>query len=308
MRVAVPDELAGERVDLVVARLGGISRSAARLLVDSGGVLVDGSPATAKERLAPGAVVEFDPPPPPAALAAEPVAFGVIYEDDDMAVVDKPAGIVTHPGAGTPGGTLAGGILHRWPKVRGVGEDDRWGIVHRLDRDTSGALLVALSLEAYAGLREALRERRVTRRYLALVHGTPVASTGTIDAPIGSDSRRRGRRRVNRDGRPAVTHYRLLASAGGMSLLEVKLETGRTHQIRVHLASVDLPVAGDRLYGRPVGSPRQFLHAASITFDHPLSGESLTVASPLPDDLAEVLAGLGLDEAPGISPVEPGLA
>jgi 23S rRNA pseudouridine1911/1915/1917 synthase len=300
MATAVPPSLDGERADLVVARLAGLTRSRARRLVEAGEVRVDGIPVVPSQRLSEGAVVEFSPPGPSAdALAPEPVAFGVLYEDRHLAVVDKPAGLVTHPGAGTAGATLASGILHRWPRVRGVGDEGRWGIVHRLDKDTSGALVVALDPEAFAGLRSALRRRQIERRYLALVHGAPSTVTGTIDAPLGPDPRRRGRRTVVASGAAARTHYRVVGSASGLSLLEVTLESGRTHQIRVHLAAVGLPIAGDRVYGRAGGSPRLFLHAVGLAFVHPTTGQDIEVEAPIPPDLARVLDELGI----GLEPV-----
>lgn len=300
MRVVVPAELDGERADLVLARMAELSRSRARALVESGGVRVDGVVATASLRVSAGAVLEFEPPPPPEdTLVPERVEFGVLYEDRHLAVVDKPAGVVTHPGAGRTGPTLAAGILHRWPWVRGVGEEGRWGIVHRLDRETSGALVVALDVEALVGLQAALRSRAIHRTYLALVHGKPSTQTGTIDAPLGPDPRRRGRRTVLTSGRPARTHYRVMGDSSGLSLLEVTLESGRTHQIRVHLAAVGLPVAGDRVYGKASGAPRTFLHAAALAFDHPITGEAVAVDCPLPPDLAGVLEALGIDPSPG---------
>jgi 23S rRNA pseudouridine1911/1915/1917 synthase len=209
-----------------------------------------------------------------------------------VAVVDKPFGVVTHPGAGETGPTLAAGVLHRWPAVRGVGEADRWGIVHRLDRDTSGLLVIALDAAAESGLRQAIREHRVVREYLALVHGAPATPTGTIDAPIARDPTRPTRMRLDPTGRPAVTHYRVERSFAAFTLLRVTLETGRTHQIRVHLAAIGLPVAGDRVYGRVAGAPRLFLHAARLELDHPVTGVRVVANSPLPSDLAAVLATL----------------
>jgi 23S rRNA pseudouridine1911/1915/1917 synthase len=294
MRVSIPEALNGQRTDLVTARLGGISRAAARALAEAGAVTIDGEQVMPRHRVTAGSVIEFEPPAAEALLTPHEMEFSVLYEDAHLAVVDKPAGVVTHPGAGTRAPTLAAGVLHRWPRVRGVGDDGRWGIVHRLDKETSGLLVVALDHEAYAGLTSAIRLRAVDRSYLALVHGEPNPPTGTVDAPIGRDLRSRGRMRVDQGGRAARTHYRVLRSRGGMSLLEVGLETGRTHQIRVHMAAVGLPIAGDRRYGRPSGSPRLFLHAARLAFEHPVSGGRIDVTSPLPDDLEGVLRDLGL--------------
>lgn len=294
MKATVSADQGGQRCDLVVARLGAISRAAARSLVESGEVTVDGVVVDSPRAIVPaGAVVEFPPPPPDPGLQPESVPFGVIYEDGHLAVVDKPFGVVTHPGAGETGPTLAAGVLHRWPAVRGVGDADRWGIVHRLDRDTSGLLVIALDADAERGLRQAIREHRVVREYLALVHGAPGAPTGTIEAPLARDPSRPTRMRLDPTGRPAVTHYRVERTFDTMTLLRVTLETGRTHQIRVHLAAIDLPVAGDRVYGRGAGSPRLFLHATRLAFDHPVTGVPIVADSPLPSDLAAVLAELG---------------
>jgi 23S rRNA pseudouridine1911/1915/1917 synthase len=293
VRLVVPAAYDGERCDLVLARLGGMSRAAARAVIVAGGLTRDGVVVTVpRAPLAAGAVLEFTPGPGPAPLRAAAVAFGVLYEDGHLAVIDKPAGLVTHPGAGESGPTLAAGVLHRWPSVHGVGAEDRWGIVHRLDRDTSGLLVVALDAAAERGLRTAIKEHRVVREYLALVHGIPAAPSGTVDAPLGRDPMRPTRMRVDPAGRPARSHYRVEEAFGGMTLLRVTLETGRTHQIRVHLGAIGLPVAGDRVYGRAAGSPRTFLHAARLAFEHPVTGVPIEVMSPLPPDLAAVLAAL----------------
>ena len=261
IRAEVPAALAGERADKVVAALAGVSRSLARRLLETGGATLDGVPASPRDRVAAGRALDVDLPASPV-LEPEVVPFGVRYEDSDLAVVDKPAGVVVHPGAGRGGaGTLAAGILQRWPGVRGVGEEGRWGIVHRLDQDTSGLLVVALSPAAWPPLRRAMARHEVERTYLALVHGIPEAATGTIEAPLGRDPRRRGRVRVDAAGRAARTHYRCLSTwpGRGLSLLELRLETGRTHQIRVHLAAIGHPVVADSRYGRDDGlAPRTF--------------------------------------------------
>lgn len=293
MRLVVPAEYDGQRCDLILSRLAAISRSQARDLIASGGVTRDGiSVAAPREALAAGTVLEFEPAPPPLPLQPEPVGFGVVYEDAHLAVIDKPAGVTTHPGAGETGPTLAAGVLHRWPSVHGVGAENRWGIVHRLDRDTSGLLVVALDADAERGLRAAIKAHRVVREYLALVHGSPGAPSGTIEAPLERDPVRPTRMRVDAAGRPATTHFRVEERLGALTLLRVTLETGRTHQIRVHLATIGLPVAGDRTYGRASGSPRTFLHAARLRFDHPVTGAVVDAVSPLPADLAAVLEAL----------------
>lgn len=295
-RIEVPAELDGERADKVLAALGGMSRSQARRLLEEGKATCDGAPVGPGRPLAAGRELLIDLTEVGRRLEPEKVPFDVRYEDAYLAVVDKPAGVVVHPGAGREGGTLAAGILQRWPQVRGVGEEDRWGIVHRLDRDTSGLLLVALTTETWAALRSAVNRHRVERTYLALVQGDPEAASGTIDAPLARDPRRRGVIRVATPGRPSRTHYRCLARwpAAGVSLLEVRLETGRTHQIRVHLAAIGHPVVADPVYGRGGGGAgRLFLHASRLRFTHPVDGEVVEVQSPLPPDLQAVRDGLG---------------
>ncbi len=293
MKRIIDPELAGERIDKVVSVLTGLSRRVAHTLVESGEVLVDGSAVSPKDRVEGGERVTIRIPAKQI-LEAEDVPFGVRYEDENVAVIDKPAGVVVHPGAGVVRGTLAAGLLHRWPQIRGVGAEDRWGIVHRLDRDTSGLLLVAKTEDAHRSLTNALAERSVKRNYLALVEGVFSLPAGTVDAPIGRDPRNSRRRAVRRDGRMARTHYRRVASweEQGVSLVEVQLETGRTHQIRVHMASIEHPVVGDAVYGgRP--SPRMWLHAQSLSFRHPVGGQEITVTSPLPDALQDMLDELG---------------
>jgi 23S rRNA pseudouridine1911/1915/1917 synthase len=254
-------------------------------------VLVDGAPRPKRHLLAEGETVEARPAPPaPSELVPEAVPMTVRYEDEHLLVVDKPAGVVTHPSAGHTSGTLVHGLLAR--EIAGGGDPTRPGIVHRLDRDTSGLLVVARSERAHRRLQRMLRERLVDRRYLVLVHGAPPPAL-TIDRPIGRDRRVRTRMSVAApEGREAVTHLRLLERLGPVSLMEARLETGRTHQIRVHLESVGHPVVGDRVYGRrpdTLGLDRQFLHSARLAFPHPLTGEPVEVESPLPDDLRAAL-------------------
>ena len=293
---SIPSGLEGERADKIVAQLAGVSRSAARALFDSDpGVLVDGRRVAANERLA-GGVLAFSPPETAETVAPEVVSFGVIHEDNDLIVIDKPAGIVVHPGAGQSRGTLVAGLLERYPELEGVGQSDRWGLVHRLDKETSGLLLVARTTESYERLVADLAARRIHRRYLALVHGAMEMATGTIDAPIGRDPLHPTRKRVTSDGRPARTHYRLLGTVDELSLLELTLETGRTHQIRVHLAAIEHAVVGDRTYSREQSAiplRRMFLHAAKLDLVHPTTRESHSFASPLPAELADFLRRMG---------------
>ena len=295
---AVPDELAGERFDRVLSILGDMSRARARTLVDEGRATLDGEPAPARSKVVAGAVVSF-PEPEVAVFEPDPeVTFDVLHEDEVLAVVDKPAGLVVHAGAGTPVATLASGLIARWPAMRTVGEPGRWGLVHRLDRDTSGALLVAKTDEALLELQHQLRERTVSRTYSALVEGHLGTPTGTIDAPIERDPAQPTRRAVSPFGRPARTHYRVLEvfEHPETSLLDVDLETGRTHQIRVHLAAIDHPVVADRVYRRSstptLGLHRTWLHARRLAFRHPVTGEEVVVESPLPEELAATLATL----------------
>lgn len=290
----VPSTLAGERADRVVSVLAGVSRAVARQMVDSGQVSVDGSEVSARTRLTEGSVVDFPEPEAKPSLMAEPVEFGVAYEDEWLIVVDKPAGLVVHPGAGRSHGTLAAGLLHAYPDLEGVGDAGRWGIVHRLDRDTSGLLMVGRTPEVHRALTRALARREIERTYSALVIGEMDMPRGTIDAPIAADPIDRRKRKVAAGGRPARTHYRVVERHADVTLLEVRLETGRTHQIRVHLAAIGHPVLGDPWYGRPwrVESPRVFLHAARLRFAHPVGGDQMDLESPLPPDLAAVLDSL----------------
>lgn len=295
--LAITDELDGDRVDRALAVLLGISRSESRLLVDQG-VLLDGVLAKAAERVKAGSILLSPKPSAPTEMKPEPVEFGVLYEDEAVVVVDKPAGLVVHPGAGRSTGTLAAGLLHSYPDLKGVGVVDRWGLVHRLDKDTSGALLVARTEAAYESLGTQLRRRDIDRRYTALVEGEMGAPTGTIDAPIGRDPAQPMRRAVVAGGKHARTYYEVESVFPEMecTLLNVRLETGRTHQIRVHLSAINHPVIGDPIYGqRPTKatSPRTFLHASEVAFDHPVTSDHVVVRSRLPADLEDVLARLG---------------
>jgi len=297
-RFVVPETLAGSRVDRIVAVLGEMSRAASRRLIEQGLVDVDSRVAEASIRLAAGAVVECPFPGEVGRLAAAQVPFEVVSIDDEVIVVDKPAGIVVHPGAAHQNDTLANGLIERFPELADLGDRYRWGLVHRLDRDTSGLLLVGRTAQAHTALQRALRRREVGRTYLALVYGSTDAVTGTVEAPIGRDPQHPTRMAVVPQGRPARTHYRRLAEWKGLSLLEVILETGRTHQIRVHLASIGSPLVGDRVYGRrvhPQADPgRVWLHASRLRFPHPVTGEFIEAEAALPADLAASLNRLGL--------------
>jgi len=292
-RLRVPDSAAGERLDRFLAALPEIgSRAVAERLVRDGGVLVDGSPRAKSTKLAGGEQLEFEPPGPVASsLTPETMALTLPYEDEHLVVVDKPAGLVVHPAPGHARGTLVHGLLAL--EVEGGEEPDRPGIVHRLDRDTSGLLVVARSPEAHRRLQEMVHARELTREYLALVVGRPRSRRGTIDAPIGRDRHDPLRHSLDTDTpRDAVTHFEVEELLRRHALLRVMLETGRTHQIRVHLAALELPVAGDPVYGRPgeLGLERQFLHAARLAFRHPFTGADVDVRSALPQDLEAALA------------------
>jgi 23S rRNA pseudouridine1911/1915/1917 synthase len=293
----VPAAAEGERLDQFLAGEAG-SRAQAQRLIDAGRVRVDGARQPKRHRVAAGERIEVAPEPPaePARAVAD-VAFEVLWEDEHLLVVDKPAGLVVHPTRGYRGATLSEALAGR---AAGGGDPARAGIVHRLDKDTSGLLVVAKSDEAHRRLQEGIRARAVRREYLALVEGCPPARSGTIDAPIGRDRRVRTRRSTETDEpREARTHFTLERAFAEAALLRVVLDTGRTHQIRVHLLAIGHPVAGDPEYGTAgrLGLPRQFLHAARLAFEHPFSGEPVDVESPLPPDLAAVLARLERETA-----------
>lgn len=293
--VEIGDSDDGSRFDKTLAEVAGLSRAGARALIDAGDATLNGATAPAKTRVAAGDTIAWSDPTRPDAMPAQAeVPFDVVAQLDRYLVVSKPAGVVVHPGSGVEDGTLVNGLLHRFPDMRGVGQPGRWGIVHRLDKDTSGLMLVALTEDAYQALGEMLRRRLVRRMYTALVAGHFETATGTIEAPIRRDPARPTRMAVHRDGRPARTHYRRIDELGPATLLEVTLDTGRTHQIRVHLSSIGHPVVGDRVYGGrdPVPVPRVFLHASRLELDDPFDGSHRRFTSPLPDDLAVVLTRL----------------
>jgi 23S rRNA pseudouridine1911/1915/1917 synthase len=305
--LVVPASLDGVRVDKAVALLAELSRSSVDRLVDEGRVEVDGIVVTSRRtvlRVGQRLQVERTPATGPGPLEADPsVCFAVVHEDAEVIVVDKPAGLVVHPGAGHREGTLVHGLLARFPDLGGlsaVGEASRPGIVHRLDRGTSGLLVVARTADSYHSLVSQLRERRVSRRYQALAFGTVEGEAGVIEAPIGRSRTSPTRMAVSGRGKEARTRYQVVRRfdrPAETTLLEVTLDTGRTHQIRVHLSSIGHPVVGDPVYGRGrrlEGSSltRPFLHAAQLSFDHPSTGQRLSFESPLPEDLSAQLAVL----------------
>jgi 23S rRNA pseudouridine1911/1915/1917 synthase len=294
---AVPAGGAGQRLDQVLADLAGVSRAAAARWIEAGRVLVDGRPRPKSHRLQGGERLRWEPVEAPLspALVPERRPLEVRFEDEHLLVVAKPAGLVVHPGAGHPTGTLVNALLGRDdPRLSAAGGTVRPGIVHRLDKDTSGLLLVAKDDLAHAALARDLAARRIERRYLALVQGH-LEPGGTVDAPIGRHPRDRKRMAVVPGGRRAVSHWHVLERLDGVDLVEVRLETGRTHQIRVHLSSIGHPVVGDRTYGadprlaQRLGLDRPFLHAWRLRLRHPLSGDPIELSEPLPADLRPVL-------------------
>ncbi|WP_166846978.1 RluA family pseudouridine synthase [Isoptericola sp. BMS4] len=296
----VPDGLAGERVDAALARMLGFSRTQAAELAAAGAVQLDGRTVGKSDRLVPGSRLEVDVPDPrqdvAPAVVAEPVeGMGIAYEDDDVVVVDKPVGVAAHPSPGWTGPTVVGALAAAGYRIATSGAAERQGIVHRLDVGTSGLMAVAKSEAAYSGLKRAFKERTVDKVYHALAQGHPEPTTGTIDAPIGRHPSADWKFAVVADGKHSVTHYEVLEMLPAASLVEVHLETGRTHQIRVHFAAVRHPLVGDLTYGADpvlasrVGLERQWLHAMRLGFSHPVTGRDVEVTSEYPDDLAAAL-------------------
>jgi 23S rRNA pseudouridine1911/1915/1917 synthase len=292
----VPDGLDGLRVDVALARLFGMSRTAAAGLVDAGGVIVDGVPASRSAKLRSGALLEVTLPEPETAAPPQPVdGLTVLYDDDDVVVVDKPIGVAAHPSPGWTGPTVVQALAAMGYRVSTSGAAERQGVVHRLDAGTTGVMAVAKSERAYSALKRAFRERTVDKRYAALVQGHPDPSRGSIEAPIDRHPSADYKFAVVADGRPSITHYETVEAFAGASLLDIRLETGRTHQIRVHMAAIRHPCVGDLTYGadpvlaRRLGLTRQWLHARELGFDHPATGERITVTSPYPADLQHAL-------------------
>lgn len=291
----------GERVDAVLATLAEVSRAQVQRWTRAGRVRVGGATVRASRRLSLGETIEAWPEAPvPMALVAEPIPLVVLHEDEDLIVVDKPAGLVVHPAPGHPRGTLVNALLHHCGDLAGIGGVLRPGIVHRLDRGTSGVLVAAKHDAAHQALAEQFAAHSIERVYRAFVRGVPRADTGRIDRPIGRHPRDRKRMSVEtRAGRPSITNWRVRARYpdAGTSDLEVRPETGRTHQIRVHLSSAGLPLVGDVVYGRARGADatlgRPALHAERLGFVHPRTGRTLVFDAPLPEDLEALVAGLG---------------
>lgn len=296
----VPDGLEGERVDAALARLFGLSRTKGAALAEEGAARVDGAAVSKSDRVRAGAMLEVTLPDAQAApgleVVAEPVpGMRIVYDDDDIIVVDKPIGVAAHPSVGWSGPTVVGGLAAGGYRIATSGASERQGIVSRLDVGTSGLMVVTKSEYAYSMLKRAFRDRRVDKTYHALVQGLPDPVVGTIDAPIGRHPGAEFRFAVMKSGKPSVTHYEVIEAFGSASLLDIHLETGRTHQIRVHMAALRHPCVGDPLYGADprmairLGLERQWLHAVGLGFEHPATGDYVSFSSTYPDDLQQAL-------------------
>ncbi|ACU84938.1 ribosomal large subunit pseudouridine synthase D [Brachybacterium faecium DSM 4810] len=297
----VPDGLAGERVDVGISRMLGLSRTRAADLVTAGHVLVDGRAPARSTRLEPGVMVHVELPDEKPAVEVRPqIAEGMslIHQDDDIVVIDKPVGVAAHPSAGWSGPTVLGHLAAAGVEIRTSGDPERQGIVSRLDVGTSGLMVVARTERAYTTLKDAFRAREVGKVYHAICQGTPDQPRGTIEAPIGRSPQHDYKFAVREDGKHSVTHYETLEELQGATLLRIGLETGRTHQIRVHMSALHHPLVGDPLYGADptlaerVGLIRQWLHAMELTFVHPATGREVTYTSQYPSDLAQALEAL----------------
>ena len=294
----VPEGLGGMRVDAALSKLFGVSRTVAAEMVEAGDVLIDSRPVQKSHRVEPGTMLEATLPQPK--TAPQPKAelvegLNILYQDEDVIAVDKPVGVAAHPTLGWEGPTVVGGLQAMGFTLPDAGPPERKGIVQRLDVGTSGVMVVAASISGYSVLKRAFKERTVDKTYHALVQGLPDPIVGTIDAPIGRHPSSGWKFAVVEDGRPSVTHYEVVEAFRHASLLEVHLETGRTHQIRVHMSSIGHPCAGDPMYGcdpnlaKTLGLNRQWLHATSLGFTHPRTGDYMVVESPYPDDLQHAL-------------------
>lgn len=302
MEFTVRGEYAGQRLDVFLSKnwVQSESRSDIQRTIKAGNVSIDGRVASrVSVKVSDGQVIRLTIVIQPAEnyITASDIPLDVIYEDADIAIIDKPAGMTIHPGTGHVDDTLANAAVYRWPRVVSIGEPDRPGIVHRLDRDTSGLMIVALGERAYERLTEMIQNREISRIYTALVHGVPKSREGVVDAPIGRDPHHRTRQAIDESGRPSRTHYQVDYEIGDFAYLEVRLETGRMHQIRVHLEAIGHAVVGDQTYGKRSSSAiknlnRQFLHASRLEFNHPVTSEPLSFKSELPKDLQAVLASL----------------
>jgi 23S rRNA pseudouridine1911/1915/1917 synthase len=298
----IPDGLAGERADAAIARLTGLSRTRAAEIIDGGGALIDGRPIARSARLPADALLELTIPDATPAVAVDPEpapGMRVIHDDADLVAVDKPVGVASHPSPGWTGPTVVGGLAAAGYRISTSGAAERQGIVHRLDVGTSGVMVVAKSGIAYTSLKRQFKERTVEKVYHALVQGHPDPTAGTIDAPVGRHPSSDWKWAVVAGGKPSVTHYETLEAFRYASLLQIHLETGRTHQIRVHMAAVRHPCVGDLMYGadptlaQRLRLGRQWLHAVQLAVDHPATGERMTFESRYPQDLADALERVG---------------
>jgi 23S rRNA pseudouridine1911/1915/1917 synthase len=302
MDFTVSGEDAGQRLDVFLSKnwAESESRSDVQRTIKAGSVSINGRVASrVSVKVTDGQVIQLIVEVEPAVkyVAPSDIPLDVVYEDADITVINKAVGMTVHPGDGHVDDTLANAAASRWPHIVSIGEPDRPGIVHRLDRDTSGLMVVALSEKAYKRLTEMIRNREITRIYTALVHGVPKLRESVIDAPIGRNPFHRTRQAIDQTGRPSRTHYRVDYEIGDFAYLEVRLETGRMHQIRVHLEAIGHAVVGDQTYGKRSSSAiknlnRQFLHASRLEFSHPVTGEPLSITSELPKDLQTVLKSL----------------
>jgi 23S rRNA pseudouridine1911/1915/1917 synthase len=294
----VPEGLEGERLDAALARLFGLSRTRAADLVAAGRVLIDGAAAAKSDRVRAGSWLDVDLPAPPGPVQIVPervAGMDIVHDDEDIVVVDKPVGVAVHPSPGWTGPTVVGGLAGAGFRISTSGAAERQGVVHRLDVGTSGVMVVAKSERAYSALKRQFRDRTVDKTYHALVQGHPDPTRGTIDAPIDRHPDHDYRWAVVATGKPAVTRYDTVEGFAGASLVEIQLETGRTHQIRVHMSAVRHPCVGDLTYGADpalasrLGLSRQWLHAVRLGFEHPATGERVEFASPYPSDLQNAL-------------------
>jgi 23S rRNA pseudouridine1911/1915/1917 synthase len=298
----VSPQEAGHRLDQFLAQASGLSRSTVYRLIDEGRVRLQGRPPKASYRVrAKDRITVSLPPPSPSGLEPEPIPLHVLYEDQDLLVLNKPSGVVVHPAAGHRSGTLVNALLYHYPELPGIGGVERPGIVHRLDRETSGCLMVAKTERAHQVLTRQFQMRQIEKKYLALVHGIVRDEARSIILPIGRHEAERKKMGVRtRKGREAETTYRVLRRLDGYTLLEVSPTTGRTHQIRVHLSAIGHPVVGDTLYGgrrerkTRLKAPRQLLHAWKLSFTHPGAGHRIEVTAPLPADFQNALESLGM--------------
>lgn len=294
----VPEGLAGMRVDAAISKLFGVSRSVAAEMAADGDVLIDSQPARKSDRVSPGSLLEVTLPAPKTVSEPAPErvdGLTILYQDDDVIAVDKPVGVAAHPTLGWDGPTVVGGLRAMGFTLPDAGPPERKGIVQRLDVGTSGVMVVAASVPGYSVLKRAFKERTIDKTYHAMVQGLPDPIVGSIDAPIGRHPSSGWKFAVTDDGRPSVTHYEVTEAFRRASLLEVHLETGRTHQIRVHMSAIGHPCVGDPMYGcdpnlaRELGLSRQWLHATKLGFHHPRTGEYMEVSSPYPQDLQHAL-------------------